>query len=464
MKKDLTQDLSQVPPQAIEIEEAVLGALLIEKEAIAEVIDLLQPDYFYKPAHQEIYRAAFTLFAQAEPIDLLTVSQELRRQGKLELAGGAKYLMQVTSSVNAATNIQHHARIIIEQAIRRKLIGVCSTTRRKAFDETSDIFDLVEYIAQQLLELAVTGTQGRGQDLNSITSKMMANLMETMQKPESNRLIGVSSGLNSLDRIIGGFQKANVTILAARPAMGKTAFALNISLNAAQSGVNTAFFSLEMGAEHLVFRLISMLSGIEVKKLKNCQLSKQEVEQVIATTNSLNKLNIHIDDTANLSIIELRSKLRRLVFSKGVKLVVIDYLQLMNGVTRRAQENRQQEIANIARALKNIANNLNIPIIALSQINRGVESRADKRPMMSDLRESGEIEQSADNVLFLYRPAYYGITTDNLGNPTQGITEVIVAKCRDGSTDTALLKFIAKYQVFKDFEAELSSSSNTQSI
>ena len=444
-------ELSKLPPQVLEMEVAVLGALLIEKSAIEAIIDILRPEYFYKPAHQEIYRATLELFAKGQPIDLITATQQLRKMDKLELVGGPSYVMELTKCINSASSIEHHARLIVEQAFKRSLIEMTAQIQREAFQDNSDVFELMDRHTRQILELTANGTRSRPVKGADIVYNMLKDLEIEVANPGAIRHQRVFTGFFDLDQITGGLEAAILMILAARPAMGKTSFSLNIILNATQTfGASTAFFSLEMSKEDVVYRLLSMISGIDTKTIKKREMNEEQVQKVRNAEATLNNLYIYIDDTAAVTIAELTAKLRRLVYNEGIKIAVIDYLQLMRA-TERASNHREQEVAQITRALKQLAKELRIPIIALSQINRSVESRSgDKRPQLSDLRESGEIEQSADIVGFLYRADYYGITEDAMGNNTKGITELILSKHRDGETGTILLQFVAKYQRFSN--------------
>ncbi|WP_299463997.1 replicative DNA helicase [uncultured Microscilla sp.] len=446
----------QVPPQAIDIEEAVLGAILIEQPAFMQVIDLLQPDYFYKPAHKEVYQAILELFAQANPVDMLTVTQQLRQTGKLEMAGGPAFVMKLTSLVNSSANIVYHAHILVEQAIKRRLIEISSKIRKAAFDHTSDAFEVIDDLANDVFQLSETGIKKQFSRASKIVSENILTLEEDVANPQRIQKNKIPSGLYSLDKHIGGFDKATLTVLAARPAMGKTAFALNLALNAAEVFERpVAFFSLEMSARELGYRLLAMCSGIASKRIKNRALSQEEVPKIRQAEKLIQKPNLFIDDTPQLSLLQFKAKVRRLVFSHQVECVIIDYLQLMKGHSGQASQNRQLEVATIVKDLKALAKEMDIPIIALSQLNRGVETRpGDKRPVMADLRESGEIEQSADTIAFLYRPAYYGVTEDHLGNSTEGVTELIIAKHRDGKPGTILLEFVPQHLRFQDLNQQ----------
>ena len=400
------------------------------------------------------------MFAVAKPIDLLTVKRQLEEAGKLEMVGGPGYLMKLTSFVNSAANIEHHAQVIIEQALRREVISISYIARKSAFDDTADILETIDQFNQKIFELMATGTQRRILRGSEVAYELLKNLEAEIANPQLIQRISVPSGLYHLDNITGGFENATLTILAARPAMGKSAFALNLALNAAQLfGEAVAFFALEMSSRDVTYRFLSMLSGIESKRIKTRQLSKEEAEKVRIAEADLSRLHIYIDDTPSLSILELRSKARRLLLTSNIRVILIDYLQLMKAVTTsspgKTNQNREQEIATIARALKELAKEMDVPVIALSQINRAVENRqGNKRPQLSDLRESGEIEQSGDLIIFLYRDDYYGNTEDAYGNPTKGITEVILAKHRDGSLGTVYLRFVAACQRFENLKEE----------
>lgn len=453
VNQDLGESLGKVPPQAIDLEEAVLGALMLEKDALTNVIDILKPDTFYKDSHKEIYSTIVDLFNNSEPVDLLTVTNHLRKKGKLEVVGGAYYITELTSKVNSAAHIEYHARIIIEKAIKRELIRIASEIHREGYEDTVDVFALLDKTEQALFEVSEINIRKNYADMKSIMHEAMMEL--EIKKQQADGLTGVPTGFTALDRITSGWQKSDMVIIAARPGMGKTAFVVSAMRNAAVDFQKpVAIFSLEMSSIQLVNRLISAEAELESDKIKKGSLEDYEWEQLIHKTAKLSEAPIFIDDTPALTILELRAKARKLVAQHGVELIIIDYLQLMSGDSSKSGGgNREQEIASISRSLKNIAKELNIPIIALSQLSRAVEMRGgDKRPQLSDLRESGSIEQDADMVLFLYRPEYYGINADEEGNSVQGVGEVIIAKHRNGSLDTARLKFIGKFTKFCDLD------------
>jgi replicative DNA helicase len=448
------QNFSKLPPQAIDLEEAVLGALMIEKDALTAVADILRPDSFYKESHIRIYSAIITLFADSEPIDMLTVTAKLRSTGELELIGGASYIMELTSKVNSAANIEFHARIISQAYIKRELIKVSSEIQREAYEDTTDVFRLLDKTEQSLFAISESNIKKNYADMGALMRQALAELDQ--KKNNKDGLTGVPSGFSALDRLTSGWQKTELMILAARPGMGKTAFVVSSLRNAAVDfNIPVAIFSLEMSSVQLVNRLISAEAEIDSEKIRKGSLAPHEWEQLHHRIHRLTNAPIYIDDTPALSILELRAKCRRLKAQHDIQMIVIDYLQLMTGDTGgKNPGNREQEIAMISRSLKNLAKELDVPVIALSQLSRAVETRGgEKRPQLSDLRESGSIEQDADMVIFLYRPEYYGITEDEAGNSVAGVGEVILAKNRAGSLDTIQLRFIGKYTKFADLDS-----------
>ncbi|WP_342086332.1 replicative DNA helicase [Dyadobacter sp. OTU695] len=448
------QNFSKLPPQAIDLEEAVLGALMIEKDALTAVADILRPDSFYKESHIRIYSAIVTLFADSEPIDMLTVTAKLRSTGELELVGGASYIMELTSKVNSAANIEYHARIISQAYIKRELIKVSSEIQREAYEDTTDVFRLLDKTEQSLFAISESNIKKNYADMGALMRQALAELDQ--KKNNKDGLTGVPSGFSALDRLTSGWQKTELMILAARPGMGKTAFVVSSLRNAAVDfNIPVAIFSLEMSSVQLVNRLISAEAEIDSEKIRKGSLAPHEWEQLHHRIHRLTNAPIYIDDTPALSVLELRAKCRRLKAQHDIQMIVIDYLQLMTGDTGgKSPGNREQEIAMISRSLKNLAKELDVPVIALSQLSRAVETRGgEKRPQLSDLRESGSIEQDADMVIFLYRPEYYGITEDEAGNSVAGVGEVILAKNRAGSLDTIQLRFIGKYTKFADLDS-----------
>ncbi|MCB0505514.1 MAG: replicative DNA helicase [Cyclobacteriaceae bacterium] len=443
--------IGKVPPQALELEEAVLGALMLEKDALSSIADILKPEVFYKDAHRLIYEGILYLFNDSQPVDLLTVTNQLRKDGTLEAVGGAYAVTALTTKVNSAANVEYHARIIIEMAIKRELIRVAGEIQREAFEDTTDVFDLLDKTEGSLFEISEQNIRKNYQDMRTIMTEALGEL-EARQK-HTDGLTGVPSGFSELDRVTSGWQPSDLIIIAARPGMGKTAFVVSAMRNAAVDfGKPVAIFSLEMSSVQLVNRLISAESELESEKIKKGNLADYEWQQLLHKTEKISKSPIFIDDTPALTILELRAKCRRLKSQHDVQLIIIDYLQLMSADSRSGG-NREQEIASISRALKGLAKELNVPVIALSQLSRAVETRGgDKRPQLSDLRESGSIEQDADMVMFLYRPEYYGLNEDAEGMPTTGMGEVIIAKHRNGSLDNVKLKFIGKFTKFTDMD------------
>ncbi|MCU0397179.1 MAG: replicative DNA helicase [Cyclobacteriaceae bacterium] len=448
--RDLSESLGKLPPQAPDLEEAVLGALMLEKGALNAVVEFLKPEHFYSEGHQEIYRAIVELFKSSEPVDMRTVVNQLRKNGKLELVGGAYYIAELTSKVSSAANIEYHARVVIELAIKRDLIQIASQIHHDAYEDTTDVFELLDRTEQSIFEISDSNLRKNYDNMKNLMYRAIQELQKL--KEHKDGLTGVPSGFTALDRMTSGWQNSDLVIIAARPGMGKTAFVVSAMRNAAVDFKRpVAIFSLEMASVQLVNRMISAEAELEGEKIRKGQLAEFEWQQLVHKTNRLSTAPIFIDDTPALSILELRAKCRRLKAEHGIQLIIVDYLQLMRG---DSQGNREQEIASISRALKGIAKELNIPVLALSQLSRGVETRGgDKRPQLSDLRESGSIEQDADMVIFLYRPEYYKISVDEDGMPTQGMGEVIIAKHRNGSTGSVKLKFIGKYTKFADYDS-----------
>ena len=453
VQDSVSAGLGKLPPQVPELEESVLGALMLEKDALTEVVDVLKPESFYVEKHKIIYNAIITLFTNSDPIDLLTVTNQLRASGELEMAGGAYYITQLTSKVNSAANIEYHARIVSEMSIKRELIAISSEILKDAYEETTDVFELLDKTEQSLFQVSESNIRKNYIDMSTVMRQAIDEL--EARKDHEDGLTGVPSGLTALDRVTNGWQSSDLIIIAARPGMGKTAFTLTSLRNAAvDHDIPVAFFSLEMGAVQLVNRLISAEAELESDKLRKGNLQEHEWQQLHHRIRKLSNAPIYMDDTPGLSILELRAKCRRLKAQHDIQIIVIDYLQLMSGDTgAKKAGNREQEIASISRALKGIAKELNVPVIALSQLSRAVESRGgNKRPQLSDLRESGSIEQDADQVMFLYRPEYYDIQEYEDGTPAAGTCEMIIAKNRHGSTDDVRMRFIGKFTKFCDLD------------
>jgi replicative DNA helicase len=447
----ISQMLGKVPPHNRDFEEAVLGAIMLVKDAIIDVVEILHPETFYDPKNSKIYEAIKALFAKNEPIDLLSVSQQLRSQGELELAGGSAYLVALTNKMNSAANLVYHSRILVELSIKRELIKSSGEIQRDAFEDTTDVFKLLDKFEQNLFEISEKNIRKNYTRINTLLAQTMKEL-EVARSHESN-ITGVPSGFLNLDRITSGWQKSDLVILAARPGMGKTAFVVSTMRNAALDfNLGVAIFSLEMASVQLVKRLISAEADVESEALRKAQLSDQDWNRVTLKIKKLESAPIFIDDTPALSVLELRAKARRLKAQHNIQLIIIDYLQLMSSDTGKSTGNREQEIAFISRSLKQLAKELDVPVIALSQLSRAVETRGGvKRPQLSDLRESGSIEQDADIVLFLYRPEYYGLTEDEEGMPTKGLAELIIAKHRNGALDNVKLKYVSQFTRFEDW-------------
>lgn len=444
-------DAGKLPPQAVDLEEAVLGAMMLEKNAINDGIDILKPESFYKEAHQKIFSAILELFQQSQPIDILTVTAQLRKNGELETVGGAYYISQLTNRVASAANVEYHARIISQKHIMRELIRISSQTIKEAYEETSDVFDLMDFTESELYKV----TQGNIRKDYESMDKLILQAIDEIEKAKDHTdgISGVPSGFTNLDRVTSGWQRSDMIVIAARPGMGKTAFVLSMARNSAVLfNQAVAVFSLEMSALQLVNRLIASEAELQSDKLRKGNLQDHELQQLHTRIKKLTEAPIFIDDTPALSIFELRAKARRLVGQHGVKMIIIDYLQLMTA-GGEGKGNREQEISTISRSIKSIAKELNVPIIALSQLSRSVETRGgDKRPMLSDLRESGAIEQDADIVCFIYRPEYYGLTEDEKGNSLMGVGEIIIAKHRNGSLENVQLRFIPQFAKFDNIE------------
>jgi replicative DNA helicase len=447
----------KLPPQAIDLEEAVLGAMMLEKNAVNDAIDILSPESFYKDSHQRIFEVIHELFQESQPIDILTVTAKLRQKGELDIVGGPFYISQLTNRVASSANVEYHARIISQKHIMRELIRLSNETIKDAYDETSDVFDLLDKTESQLYKV----TQGNLRRDYSSMSTLIQHAIEDIEKNknQTDGLSGVPSGFTDLDRVTSGWQKSDMIVIAARPGMGKTAFILSMARNSAvMFNRPVAVFSLEMSAIQLVNRLIASESELPAEKLRKGNLALHEIQQLHEKIKKLAVAPIYIDDTPALSIFELRAKCRRLKAQYNVEMIIIDYLQLMSAGSE-GKGNREQEISSISRSIKSIAKELEVPIIALSQLSRSVETRAgDKRPMLSDLRESGAIEQDADIVAFIYRPEYYNITEDEKGQSLLGTGEIIIAKHRNGSLENVRLKFVPQLAKFENLNEDFSVS------
>jgi replicative DNA helicase len=436
-------------PQAVELERIVLGALLIDSDAYTVVSDILRPETFYEQKHQLIYEAIQRLNFDQRPVDFITVTEELKKLGTLESVGGQAYIVELSAGVASSAHIEYHARILAQKFLARQLISFASVIETKAFDEGTDVDELMQEAEGTLFTLSQKNMKQDYTEIAPVLTQAVNLLKKSSENPDSTT--GVPTGYTRLDEITSGWQKSDLIILAGRPAMGKTSFALSLAKNmAVDNGTPVAFFSLEMNNVQLVNRLMSNTFEIEGSKILNGRLDDDEWIRLDSNMERLSHAPIYLDDTPGLSIFELRTKAKRLVREKGVQVIMIDYLQLMNANGTKFGS-RQEEVSTISRSLKGLAKELDIPIIALSQLNRSVETRKEnesKRPQLSDLRESGAIEQDADMVLFVHRPEYYHIYEDSKGNDMHGMAEIIIAKHRKGATDVVTLKFLGKYTRF----------------
>lgn len=450
-KNSIDTSYGHIQPQATDIERVVLGALMIDKDAFSIVSEIIKPETFYEPRNQKIYRAIQTLSMNENPVDIMTVIEELKREGTLEDVGGPTYIVDLSSHVASSANIEYHARILAQKYMARQLISFASVIETKAFDETTDVDELMQEAESSLFELSQKNMR---QDYTQV-EPVVDQAIKILQKAAANKgeLTGIPTGYNKLDDMTAGWQASDLVIIAGRPAMGKTSFALSLAKNIAVDHQRPiAFFSLEMNNVQLVNRLISNVCEIEGKKILNGQLDDEEWKRLDLNVGKLQTAPIYIDDTPGMSIFELRTKARRLVREKGVEIIMIDYLQLMNANGARFGS-RQEEVSTISRSLKGLAKELDIPILALSQLNRTVEGREGlegKRPQLSDLRESGAIEQDADMVLFVHRPEYYRIFEDEKGNDLHGKAQIIIAKHRKGGTGDVLLDFRGEFTRFQN--------------
>jgi replicative DNA helicase len=456
----------RMPPRDNDLEEAVLGALMLEKDAYTAVCDILKPESFYEPANQKIYAAIQSLGAAQKSIDMLTVTEQLRLQGDLEGAGGALRVSELTSRVASGAHVEFHARIVAQKYLARELIRFASQIEAQAFDESYDVDDLLQEAEGKLFEISQRNVKKDVTQIDPVINAAIEQIQTAANR--ASGLSGLESGYHELDKLTSGWQRSDLIIIAARPAMGKTAFVLSMAKNMAVNyNIPVAIFSLEMSNLQLVNRLIQNTCEIEGEKIKSGQLSQMEWDQLMSRVKNLYNSPLFIDDTASLSIFELRTKARRLVREHNVQFIIIDYLQLMNASGMKFGS-REQEVSMISRSLKQLAKELNIPIVALSQLNRSVESRgADskdgKRPQLSDLRESGAIEQDADIVCFIHRPEYYLRSgTDAAGNDIRGLAEFIVAKHRSGRVDDVKMRFKSKYARFENWDGDTEKGSGTR--
>lgn len=437
--------LDRVPPQSVEAEQAVLGAMLIEREAISKVAEFLRQEDFYREAHRLIYNAAVDLFNKNDAVDLVTVTEFLRKDDKLEGAGGISYITSLANSVPTAANVLYHARIVEEKSLLRQLINAATNIAGLGYEASEEVGDILDSAEKMILDVS---NRKVGQEFTPIKSIIFEAFDRIQGLYESKGgITGLSSGFKDLDRLTSGLQPSDLILIAARPSMGKTAFVLNIASHVAIREKKTvAFFSLEMSKEQLVQRMLCSEAPIDSQRLRVGDLEGKDWQKLVNAADRLSSAGIFIDDTPGITVLEMRAKARRLKIEHDLQLIIVDYLQLMQGSGRnKGSENRQQEISEISRSLKGLARELGVPVIALSQLSRSVESRQVKKPMLSDLRESGSLEQDADIVAFLYREDYYNPDTEN-----KNITDVIIAKHRNGPVDTVQLFFHKQFTKFAD--------------
>lgn len=451
--KELSISDGKMPPNALDFERIVIGTFLIDRKGLDHSIDLLTPEVFYDPRHQTIFASILKLYESNSPIDLMTVIQDLKKNEKLNLAGGDHYIIDLTMGVSSSAHIEYHVRVILEKFILRSLINVSANVIDSSYKETTDVFELLDKAEQSFFEIT-NGTIKKGFDTANSLVKEAIDKIKSLKDKEG--LSGIPSGFTALDKETGGWQNSDLIIIAARPAMGKTAFILSMARNiCVDHNIPMALFSLEMASVQLITRMISSETGISSEKLRKGQMSDDEWQRLFTNVSSLENAPLYIDETPSLSIFDFRAKCRRLVMQHGVKIIMVDYLQLMTASSGKGGGNREQEIAMISRSLKAIAKELNVPVIALSQLSRTVETRPGKRPMLSDLRESGAIEQDADIVSFIFRPEYYKIAVwdndeEGAETSTENQAEIIIAKHRNGATADVRLAFHKNIGKFAD--------------
>ena len=460
--------MTRIPPQSVDLESAVLGAVLLEASALIEAASELRPEIFYKESHKVICEAMIGMYREGEPIDLLTVTDRLRKIGKLEVCGGVFYLTELTDNVSSSAHVQSHLKIITEKYLMREMIRISSESQRIAYDDTTDVFDLMDSMQVSLINLLGGISSQQAIKLKDSAVEVLQEMAKNMAKKQNNQITGIPTPITKLNEFTGGWQKGDLVIIAARPAMGKTGLALALARSAARDDHAVLFFSLEMAHTKLTYRLIAQETRIKsVTEMQRGDMTQSELNAMSLKTNKLTKYNISIDDQARMSLMALRSKANRMKATTGLDMIVVDYLQLMADEVNGS--NREQEISRISRGLKILAKDLNIPVIALSQLSRAVETRGgDKKPQLSDLRESGSIEQDADMVIFLYRPEYYGIGEmefpDHGSISTKGLAVGNIAKHRNGGIGDFLMRFSAPYVDFTDWHTPSSLPTERESI
>jgi replicative DNA helicase len=456
-------DFGRVPPQDIELEKAVLAALMLNKSVIDEVLMIVNTDSFYDPRHTYIFKAIFELFKTSKAIDLLTVINQLKKQKELEAAGGVAYITQITSRISNTANVEYHARIVAEKYIQREIIRLSSSLLSEAFEDGADIFDLINKVESALFEITSKNIKKNADEMRDVIYQAVLEIEDARKNKEG--ISGIPTGFRDLDRITGGWQRSDMIVIAARPAMGKTAFVLSMARNiAVDVGKGVALFSLEMSSVQLVKRLISSETKLSSDQIMKGKLQDHEMQQLHTRIQKLIEAPIYMDDTPGLSVFDFRAKCRKLKTAKNIEIIIIDYLQLMSAGPQKGNGNREQEISLISRTIKEVAKELNVPIIALAQLSRSVEQRGgDKRPILSDLRESGSIEQDADIVSFIYRPEKYEIFQNSEGESNIGIGEIMIEKHRNGELGVVRLQFVGQFTLFKnidDYEGPLNKFDN----
>jgi replicative DNA helicase len=449
--QDVPELSGKMPPQAIDIEQAVLGAMMLEVEAIAPAIEVIGPESFYKPEHRKVYEAIRGLFEKGHPVDIITVAEELKRRGTIDEVGGPYFLSQLTGGISTSANVEHHARIVVEKSLLRKLISTMNRLATEAYDPSSDAFDLLDKAEREIFEISESQLRRTSRSMGDVLKDTLKRL-ESIHGREGG-ITGVGSGFHRIDELTSGWQSSDLIVVAARPSMGKTAFTLRVARNAAldpKTKTGVVIFSLEMSAGQLAQRLLTAEARIDAHAARTGRLHDDDWPHLARAAGRLSQAPIFIDDSPGLGVLEIRAKARRLKAEHDIGLVIVDYLQLMHG-SGNSKQNREQEIAQISRSLKALAKELDIPVIAVSQLSRAVETRGgDRRPMLSDLRESGSIEQDADVVIFIYRAERYGILVDDNGNSTEGLSEILISKQRNGPVGTVRLAWLDQYATFEN--------------
>lgn len=441
---DITAQAQRIPPHSLEAEQSVLGSMLLDKEAVAAASEVLQGEDFYSDAHKEIYEAILDIYDRSEPVDLVTLAEALRQRGSLEAVGGGTYISDLSMSVPSTANVRYYIRIVEEKSILRRLISASNDIIRESYEASEDLDIIIDHAEKKIFDISQKKNKRSFESIKTILLETYSRIEELTKN--KGKIVGVPTGFRDFDMRTSGLNDSDFILIAARPSMGKTSFAINIAQNAAvRYQVPVAIFSLEMSKEQLVQRMLSSESNIELQKIRTGELTEEDWVKLVHAATPLSQAPIFIDDTPGISAMEVRSKARRLKMEHDIGLVVIDYLQLMSG--RGKAESRQQEVSEISRSLKALARELNLPVVALSQLSRGPESRQDHRPMLSDLRESGAIEQDADLVVFLYRDEYYNPDTEK-----KNIAEAIIAKQRNGPTGTVELVWLGQFTKFVSFE------------